>query len=58
MSTSEFDNEEDNISDDQWAIDINETDSKEAPAASNVSIDIENDSNHVDTHPRVSYFAA
>jgi len=43
--TSEFDYEDERISDDQWAIEIDETESQEAPAL-NVCIDIEHDYPH------------
>ena len=57
--TSEFDNEEERISDEQWAIEIDETESQEAPAL-DVSIDIDNDNAHVDKRARheINYFEA
>jgi len=57
--TSEFDNEEERISDEQWAIEIDETESQEAPAL-DVSIDIDNDYAHVNKRARheMNYFEA
>lgn len=57
--TSEFENEEERISDDQWAIEIDESESQEAPAL-NVSIDSDNDHAHVDKRARhqMNYFEA
>ena len=57
--TSEFDNEEERISDEQWAIEIDESESQEAPAL-DMSIDIDNDNAHVDKRAKhaINYFAA
>jgi hypothetical protein len=53
--TSELDHEEERISDDQWAIEIDETESPEAPA-----LDIDNEYAHVDKRARhmTNYFEA
>lgn len=57
--TSELDHEDEMFSDEQWAIEIDETESQEAPPLG-VRLDINNDNPHVDKRARhdINYFPA